>query len=500
MISVLPSFCAKIKLPSDFAANWFYELAERVKNDLAGGGVYEGIENYALAFPSNALEVFNNYERKLEDETIMRLASLILGCVRCHRKNIVQKIDSYLKSSNDVKKKMCYYDSIFISYKNGAITLKQLSVLLDQMLKEESREINDIAFSTVRKGLITNTQEFERFGISWFDKNCSQSISGNSKFHVISCMWLICSDRKKRPTIDHRDANRIIAKILPVPNEHLGTLDEFSNYLCYGIKGVDEFTEAIMAFIPNGTDNILCMFVHDKFEHFRHELKNLDLTRLATELIFSGDFRKSKLGFLFLEYSKITPHTIKTLKKVKTENLFVALKQLNRDRNLNENIAKKILFLEPFYRKANKEVQDEFIDEIVVQAVNYSQGCLKEIKQFGRRRLIKEVIARAEKYFENFKTLRKSPANGFSFPGYREACWRASKRFNALIKKHAEEKSIFMSLVSKVQLIYGHDFSFSIGESISDASPMTHFEKAMELPRLEIIDPEGMTIRRISED
>ena len=60
------------------------------------------------------------------------------------------------------------------------------------------------------------------------------------------------------------------------------------------------------------------------------------------------------------------------------------------------------------------------------------------------------------------------------------------------------DKSVFMSVVTKVKLIYGNEFSFSDGKSISNASTMSHIENSMELPRLEIIDPEGMTIRRLS--
>ncbi|MCK4830205.1 hypothetical protein KA005_81560 [bacterium] len=496
-IRSLPGFCSKIELSASFAAGWFYGLAERVKNDLAGGGVYDGIESYASSFPSSALEIFNIYESQLSDETTRGLASFILGHIRCQRKETVQAIDDRLESSDDVDKRVCYYNSILASYKNGVITLKQLSTILDQMLSDSSEQVKDVAFWTVKRGLITRIANFGEFGITWFDTNCAASISGESKYHVISCMWHLCSSSREANTIDYQDANRIIAKILPVPNEHLGTLDELSNYLCYGIKGADEFTETILGFIPDGITNLFCLFEHDRFEHFRSELSKVDLTHLITELIFSGDPKKCKLGFLFLGHSKFTPYTSKTLIKAKEENIFMALKQLMKERNLNQTIAKKVQFLEPFFRKVCKELQNDFVNEIVIQAVNYSQGCLKEIKRFGRSKLIKTIIARAEKYFENFKKAQNSSANGFNFPGYGEACLQANKRFNARVKKLVEEKSVFMSLVTKVQLIYGREFSFSVGQSVSDASPMAHFEKSMELPRLELIDPEGMVIRRL---
>jgi len=58
-----------------------------------------------------------------------------------------------------------------------------------------------------------------------------------------------------------------------------------------------------------------------------------------------------------------------------------------------------------------------------------------------------------------------------------------NKIFSLKVSKLAEDKSVFMSVVTKVKFIYGNEFSFSDGKSISNASPMSHIENSMELPR-----------------
>ena len=497
MQTSLPGFCEKVKLAPAFAAVWFCKLAERVKNDLVGE-VNTAIESYTKAYPSSALEILKIYESQLSDDTVRGLGGFILGLLRGLKKKDAKEIDRRLKSSEDTNARVCYYNSIFISFKVEAISLDKLSNSLEQMLKDDSEDVNDVAFWTVDRCLVVNIADFSKFGIAWFNENCSPTISGNSKYNVISCMWHICRPKEKTKGIDYKTANKIIAKVLPVPNEHLGTLDRLEFYLCDRIKSVSEFESTIFGFVKCGIENLLRLFKHEKFEYFRSELSKVELTHLITELIFSGNTKKCKLGFLFLEHSKFTPYTTKTLVKVKEENAFMALKQLARDRNYNQAIAKKVQFLEPFFRDVRKELQKDFVDEIIIQAVNYSQGCLEEIKRFGRSKLIKIIIARADEYFENFEKAKNSPANSFNFPGYREACFHANKRFNARVKKLAEEKSVFASVATKVLFIYGNEFSFSTGQSISDPSHMTQFEKSMELPRLELIDPEGMAIRRIS--
>ena len=497
MQSSLPYFCKAIELPPLFASVWFHQLAERVKNDLAGG-VFEAIEYYVTAHPSNALEIFDIYKEQFSNETIRRIGGLMLGLLRGALKKETQKIDSEMKSSEDEGTRICYYNSIFLSYKSGVITLEQLSIYLQNMLDDDSDEIHRIAFWTVEKCLIGKIKGFSEFGIQWFKDNCSSNISGNSKYHVISCVWHICGPKEAENGIDYKTANQIIASILPVPNEHLGTLDRLGFYIRSRIKNLTEYEDTIFSFVENGSENLICLFEHARFNHFKSELKQLDLTHLITKLVFSGNMEKCKLGFLFLECSKFTPYTAKTLFKIEDEKAFVTLKQLRKDRNYNQTIARKVQFLEPFFRHVCKDLQNDFIDEIVIQAVNYWKGCLKEIKRFGRSKLITSVIERAESYFENIKKAQNSPANSFSFPGYQEACFQAHRRMNAEIQKHAKEKSILRHLASEVHLIYGNTFSALIKETVGDATPMAHFEQSMELPRLELIDPEGMTIRRIS--
>ncbi len=499
MQSSLPEFCEKVELTPAFAAEWFCGLSERVKNDLAGN-VNEAIESYTKAHPSSALEILKIYESQLSDDTMKGLAGFILGLLRNLKKKDVQEIDCRLKASDEVNDRVRYYNSIFISYKIGALTLDQLSASLEQMLKDDSEEVNSIAFWTVNRCLVVNMADFSEFGIAWFNENCSSNISDNSKYHVIACMWHICGPKEKENSIDYKVANEIIAKILPVPNEHLGTLDRLEYYLHNRIKTASEYEATIFKFVESGVENLLCLFEHERFDHFKSELSKIDLTYLITELIFSGDVKKCDLGFLFLERSKFTPYTAKTLIEVKEENAFIALKQLRRDRSYNQTIAKKVQFMEPFFRKVCKELQDDFVNEVVVQAVNYSQGCLKEIKRFGRSKLIKAVIVRAEQYFDGFEKVANSPANSFNFPGYKEGCFHAYKRMNAEIQKNAKEKSVFMRFASSVHLIYGNKFSSLVRDSVGDATPMAHIEHSMELPRLELIDPEGMAIRRIHAD
>jgi hypothetical protein len=501
ILHCLPFVFKKIILPANFACTFFTSINERIKNDLAGGDFWDAIENYVFSFPSNALEIFNIYENQLSNETAESLASLILGHLRNTRKleEEIKEIDEQLKSNQDVNKRKCYYGSISISHRNGYFSLEQLSTLLDDMLKDESEKIKEIAFWTVQRIVFYADSNLIDFTINWFDKKGSANISAQSKHYIISSMWHLCSKVVAKEPIDYKIANKIIVQVLPISNECLGTLEKLEDYLDDRLKKNDEFENTVLCLIDNGIENLFCLLKHDNFKQLKRNLQAIDLTNLISELIFSGDINKCKVGLFILEYCKITPFTDKTLLKIDDNNKEIALTESIKGRHFHKSVIKKVQFFEPFFEEANKELQKDFIDEIVIQAVNYPKGCLEELKRLNQNDLISKIVKRAEKYFDGLKKVHNSPANAFSFPGYKDACLKSNSRFQAEIRKSSTEQSVLLKLFSSVQLIYGQKFSFSRGETVSEPSPFAHFEETMEMPRIEIIDPEGMALRRFQD-
>jgi hypothetical protein len=264
------------------------------------------------------------------------------------------------------------------------------------------------------------------------------------------------------------------------------------------LKAPEEFANTIICFAENGNENLFCILRDDRFKHLKTNLKSVDLTNLISGLIFSGDINKCRLGLFILEYCKITPFTDKTLPKIDETTKEIALKESIKGHHFHKLVVKKVQFFKPFFEETNKELQKDFIDEIVIQAVNYPKGCLEELKHLSQNKLIKTIVNRADKYFEGLKKAYNSPANAFSFPGYKDACLKSSRRLSVEIRKSATEHATLLKLFQTVQLIYGEKFSFSRGNTVSEPSPFAHFSESMEMPRIEIIDPEGMAIRRFS--
>jgi len=132
-----------------------------------------------------------------------------------------------------------------------------------------------------------------------------------------------------------------------------------------------------------------------------------------------------------------------------------------------------------------------------MQAASYPQACLSVWKKREPlSTLMEEVIQKANQYFDGLSQLVQCPARTFHFPGYAIARDKACRVFSTKVSKQAKEMSVFAKFARHFEIIYGNQWATSVEGKLGDPSPFSEFSHTMEFPRLEVIDPEGMAIRR----
>ena len=104
----------------------------------------------------------------------------------------------------------------------------------------------------------------------------------------------------------------------------------------------------------------------------------------------------------------------------------------------------------------------------------------------------------AKQYYEGLGRVQSSAIGQMDVPGYRHASRLYGRRFSGQISKGAEAASVCMSLVKHVHLLYGGKQWRSFqGGTLSETSGLKTVTSSFEIPRLEMIDPEGMALHRL---
>ena len=179
------------------------------------------------------------------------------------------------------------------------------------------------------------------------------------------------------------------------------------------------------------------------------------------------------------------------------------------ERALLEAIAKPFIgeFTGNFYKAIEKKVatlnenlKNLYREEMIFQAINYPGNCLDIWKKAENKTdFLSDIIEKAEKYLEKRKDIANSPINSFSFPGIEIAIKKGMQKLDKEIKDGMQEQSVFMSLIGPpIIAIYGNKNSLLRNNKIEDVSNFSEFGHSIEIPIIELLDPEGMKIKRLN--
>lgn len=511
-ISALPTFLAHVEVPALFVSDWFLRIGEAVGEDLAGGGFFRGVENYAFNSPSIGLVVFEQYIKDGPNNTRLHLAAIILGALRAKSteektyKKVVNKWDIELKASPKTELRRCYYRSWRTFFGRSDVPIDELRSALDTAM-EGTKEEQEEAFDVVRRLCLGQIEEeFSCFVLQWLTKHVSPELSIYAKLSVVEIVSRLRDYQgRDKPLIDTADSNKLILGIQPIEKKYTEIWKEVEGYLVHRLfENMSCFGELLKQITEKNPETLVELFRDQKFEHLVSKMDRVGMSQFITDCIFSMNDTTRRLGNVLFEQIKVETLSNEVVKRISNTELRLALWEFVRKPFFDgEAIAHFFQVLEPLFRNvSDRELQDEFESEMVLQAINYPIACLKKWKEVEKPSdLLKQVIVKADGYFEDLERVHNSPANSFLFPNFLEAAERGSRDFSYRVSQGVHDRSLISQLVPMVDLIYGkHSCILGQGEQngLGDPFSMNPFSHQMELPRLEVLMPEIMALRRIN--
>jgi hypothetical protein len=293
--------------------------------------------------------------------------------------------------------------------------------------------------------------------------------------------------------------NNLIAVIQPIPGENEGTWSELEYYLVDRLHEGQEAFGAVMEKLADvNAEGLSAQFSGGKFRYLVSEMSKSNVEAPLTKLILSKHRRKRRLAMDILRKIDKVQLSQQILDSANESQLKIILLEFTATFLVEKGIAEFLLALEPSFSRASQNLRDRFVRETTFQAINYPYSCLKTLKDIQNPpSLIQNAISAAEKYFDGLTVIGDSPAVSFYFPRFKEMDEKAKRVLAEQVSRGIRERSVLLSLVKHVQIVYGSTWSNLIGGQLSDDSGFKEFQETMEFPRLESIDPEGMKIRRI---
>jgi hypothetical protein len=500
MLDALPVFLAENELPARFAAGWFVAIAERLRGDMGGGGFWLGLREFAAYFPMRALEVVDLLLSDKPTAQSMWVAARLLGVCRAAASSEAEKArlattEARWASSRQQEERLYFHRSWMSTAGERALTPAEFATLLKRVDQGSEKEFED-AFFVVTQCLasVKTTAEVRQTGLAWLRKQASSALGPEPKFQIVAFVH--------NASEDQGDVDDLLWAVQPIALEHVGTWRLVETVLVKRLKEVPK-TRFLKLFdgLANHSHGAFAATFGTSGLMERLPLELTQDKKLAdgllANLLFSYNGHYRRLGLRLFE--RLPTGTVSGDVFVDKEDaeVLLALLELRRSLPRPSAVADYLLLLAPYVEKAGAELKTEYSDEVLVQAKNLPGACLKRFKaEVGKSTIIDAAVAKAEAYVAALAAASNSPLAEMAVPGFARAWKEQQRRFQNDVAEGAKERSVWAQVISEVHVLYGDEFAVDSGGDIN-GTPFKESYIQIEVPSLEFIDPEGMTLRRL---
>jgi hypothetical protein len=497
-LSALPVFMDEWEMRPEFAAEWFPSLVRRIGNDLASGEFWKALGVYCERHAASSLEILH-YLSAAQSEEQISVAAYILGAVRSlelDERTCAQckRLETEFSTSAEIPTRSIYNRSWIETAFRGKIQKPDLEALANQMIagaSDEREQVFGIVCQSLRSPLIP--EGCFSYGLDWLRKNASGEITPTAKYHVITFAAQLPATRRK-------EAVELILLVQPVLAEHKGIWDRIEYFLVTWLEidfqGFSRFSLELAR--RNARNWLEVLKAHQSSDWFLSKLHKKDVGNIVGQLILSPLADCREFGLFLFDRLEVNSFPATMLETSSESQVRVAFYELQRGFINGAAIGRYLILLIPYVQKAGSDFLEEFYKELVLQLKNFPDSCREECeRRAGEFPILKQAIEEVDGYFDALRQIRQSSISAMEVPGSRQAEQLYARKFSNEMSQSIEESSVFMKLIRKVRLIYGKTWSSFHDGKLGKSSGLQQFSNSFEIPRLEVIDPEGIAFRRL---
>ncbi len=234
-----------------------------------------------------------------------------------------------------------------------------------------------------------------------------------------------------------------------------------------------------------------------QLQRLHNEMGSAGVDALAGRLCVSRDSDTRRFGlFLFDSLGMpIFPQDALTSSTLAGRLLFYELQRLMLS---PKGTARILVAVASSAEAATNGFRDEVFEELKLQAHNFSGECRAELTAQGATiPLVKKALDELANYFIDLDRAHKAGINGMEVTGHRRALVAYRRRFARQVTKSAEAHSAILRMVKNTRLLYGRATSQFLGGLLGDAMELAESSFSMEMPIIDLSDPEEMAMRRL---
>jgi hypothetical protein len=502
-LSALPYLTQHRRIPGATMLQLGEAIAKATANNFCGPGLDRTLETFAEKQPDEAMRLLSTVT---PTENNLGILGIMLGRLRIgpHATSLATEIAQFedkFRRGTGLFDRNVFYQSYYQEAFSSQLTVEEVEILCAMA---DANGLEDVHNLIVLLAIWMNHPRLNppvfRRAYEWLEQRVSPTISDIGKARVAQLasffnrQQYLWSD-EWRPDIAH-----LVVAVLPIAAEHKGIWNSLEMYLVFTLAADGATFQRVVRELVHrsGKTWLKVLETPEGMTSLENQLKTTQQDDFIGELCLSSNRVQRHIGLYFFEELAVTALPTAALAACDPRICWILLYEI-LCRNLDkESTGHLLLSLLTQVDRMGEDFRVALKDELLVQAKNYAGACGEMFaKNAEGNPILQEVMAKQDKYFKALAETKKSPILQMQVPGYFAAMDEFNRRFANDIQRGAREHSVLMQIAHEVAILYERSWSTFQGNQLGDVAELQKVSHGMEIPRLEMIHPEGMQMRNL---
>jgi hypothetical protein len=487
-------------LTAEEALPWFAAAHRLVGNDLMQRGFWACVQNFCTTTPNEAVAVMESWLRQSPDAAALDVIANMLGWLRLCISPDDPAFQRFASFEQVLQAGHPAWRGVYIrSWARIAEQVDEATAVAMRGLGSQPGGEDETSWIY----LLSSVAQADRKSWSWVLRElrgaAKPNLSSKAKY------WVAAAALHGIEAGEHGDADEwrdLLSAILPI------SLDEAAffwqnvehNLVTLAESNVDSMRLVMKALGAKSGATFLQLIRKGEFTYLLSVLARKGIHHLVCgDLCFGEGAQSRQLGLLLLAESGVQGLHKSVIDAATALHVELLLLEAQRFAIDYSALARLHACLAHRVDQIGGDLLFLFYDEVAIQALNthaYRQTLSKEASD---HEYLRAILRDVDERLGDTGKASESPALQMEVPHRRAADTLSRQRMAREVAKGVQEHSVFLNLIQQVTLLYGGRTwrTFRPDGTLSEASEMKVSSTTVEVPRLELLDPEGMQIRRL---
>ena len=492
----------EIQLTAQESLPWLAAAHQLIANDHVQGGFWRCIETFCNKNASEAILTVELWLRRSPEAPALGVIAVMVGNIRMAIKLDDEIGQRFATLEHVLQIGHPTWRALYIrswAYRVNQLDEGRAVAIRDSCVQPDSEE--ETAWISLLSSVVHGDQNSWTWVFRELRKLARNTLFDSAKNTIAGTVFECIERSAQQDVAAAKQWLGLLVAILPIPETNLAFWQALERHLAVlATVDSDLIRAMVKTLAQHSGEKWLKVAPGIHFGALSSVLQEKGLhTVVCGDLCFADSVQSRRLGLWFFDKYQVQKLEQAVIDSATPSQMELLLLEAQRLAINSDALARLHASLAERVDQLGGDLQYVLYDEVALQALNTHEYRSTLAAVAPNHEYLGTILQDVEERLRETRNAVASPAVQMEVPHWGEAEFRLAQRMQREINSGVEKHSVFLKLMTRVTLLYGKKWRvFYADGTLSEPSGLKELSNTFEVPRLDLVDPEGMQMRRLN--